>query len=506
MHPIPTSEQQNSATPPGSALSRRNFLKSGSLIAAGLAFGLPWFGGCTKSRAEAEAIWNELSESLQGTLLRPDYSGFRQMAAPWALQYDNVLPRGIAQCISKDDVKACILWARKHQIPVIARSGGHSYGGYSTTTGLMIDVSPMSKVEYDGSTQLLKVEGGARNKHVFAAGNQHQVAITHGRCFEVGVSGLTLGGGIGFDMRMNGYTCDKLLETEVVLANGEIITCNESENSDLFWACRGGGGGNFGIHTSFVFKTFATGHITVFNLTWDQNIENVLEASQVMIAGAPDTLGLKLSIHAVKQSGNPVITLTVMGSFAGEKETLTQILNPMIAVQAPQTMMMEAKPYWEGQEILSEKGDPEYAHERSRFIKGYLDPSAIQTIINNLGSWPGTSKGVTWKFFLLGGAIDNKLPEEMAMVHRGYTMLSSIDLEWTTEDSSDTIAVNEAWLDNFHQQMAPFTSDHCYQNFIDPHEQDYLHAYYGQNLDRLTIVKNKYDPDNMFTYGQAIPL
>src|SRR5690606_34308654 len=107
--------------------SRRNFVKSGSLVAMGLAIGLPWFGGCTKSRDEAEAIWNELSDSLQGTLLRPDYSGFREKAAPWALQYDNVLPRAIAQCISKEDVSTCILWARKHQIPVVARSGGHSY-------------------------------------------------------------------------------------------------------------------------------------------------------------------------------------------------------------------------------------------------------------------------------------------------------------------------------------------------------------------------------------------
>lgn len=493
-------------TPQASTISRRHFLKTGSLIAAGLAIGLPWFGSCTKSIEEADAIWNELANNLQGRLLRPDYSGFRKKASPWALQYDNVLPRAIAECVRTEDVQACILWARKYRIPIVARSGGHSYGGYSTTTGLMIDMSLMNQVTYNTGTRLLKAGGGARNRDVFAAGNLHQVAITHGRCFEVGVAGLTLGGGIGFDMRRNGYTCDKLVETEVVLANGEIITCNEHLNSDLFWAARGGGGGNFGIHTSFTFKTFPAGQITVFNIEWDQHIEQLLEASQAMIANAPDTLGMKLGVSVKEESGSRNMTLYILGSYEGGKDGLTQILSPMLSIHTPKSMMMEVKPYWDGQELISEEGDPEYAHERSRFVKGYLDKNAIQTIINNLQSWPGTSRAATWKFFLLGGAIDSKQPEETAMVHRGYTMLSSIDLEWTKNDDSTTIASNEQWLDRFHKQMESFTSSYCYQNFIDPQEQDYLHAYYGQNLAKLKQVKKKYDPQNIFTYGQAIPV
>ncbi len=503
MSSIQTTEQHKVDAEHTPAVSRRNFLKTSSILTAGLALGLPWFGGCRKSIDEAEAIWNELARALQGELLRPDYSGFRQKAAPWALQYNNVLPRGIALCERSEDVSVCLVWARKYGIPLVARSGGHSYGGYSTTPGLMVDVSLMNGVSYDARTRLLKTGGGARNKHVFAAGNRHNVSITHGRCFEVGVAGLTLGGGIGFDMRMNGYTCDRLVETEVVLASGEVITCNERVHADLFWACRGGGGGNFGIHTSFVFETFETGNITVFQFAWNRNIEGLLRVSQRVIASAPDTLGLKLSVTT---EGSGSLKLAIMGSFAGSQGQLMEILQPFINVEAPQSMTMAEKPYWQGQEDISEEGLPEYAHERSRFIKGYLDGNAIETILYYLRSWPGTSEAVTWKFFLLGGAIDRKRPDEMAMVHRGYTMLSSIDLEWSEADSSTTIALNERWLDRFHKDMMPFTSAHCYQNFIDPHEDDYLNAYYGSNLERLRAVKRKYDPDNVFTYGQAIPL
>lgn len=487
------------------SVSRRNFIRSGALLAAGLAIGLPWFGGCTKSRHELEAIWNELAGKLQGTLLRPNYSGFREKAAPWALQYNNVLPLGIASCVSAQDVQTCILWARKYGIPLVARSGGHSYGGYSTTTGLMIDVSPMNQVTYNSAQRLLTAGGGARNKNVFAAGKQHQVAITHGRCFEVGVAGLTLGGGIGFDMRSNGYTCDKLVETEVVLANGEIITCNEKNHPDLFWACRGGGGGNFGIHTSFTFKAFPVGQITVFNIEWEQNIEQLLLASQTIIANAPRELGMKLGVTATRTPNGNKLKLYILGSYEGSREELMKLLSPMISIPKPKYIALKETPYWDGQELISEEGEPEWMHERSRFVRGYLSLNAIDTIINNLKKWPGTSVAATWKFFLLGGAIDEKKPTDMAMVHRGYTMLSSIDLEWSPADSNSVVAENEHWLSSFHQQMAPHTSGHCYQNFIDPSQQDYLQAYYGQNLEKLREVKRKYDPGNVFTYAQGIP-
>ncbi|RYD51027.1 MAG: FAD-binding oxidoreductase [Sphingobacteriales bacterium] len=488
--------------------SRRSFLKQGGLLAAGLAVGLPWFGGCRKSATEADGIWNELANSLQGSLLRSDYSGFAQKAAPWALQYAAVLPQGIASCASVQDVQTCVRWAQKHSVPFVARSGGHSYGGYSTTTGLMIDLSPMNQIRLEPATGYLSAEGGARNQQVFDRGRELGYSVTHGRCFQVGVGGLTLGGGIGFDMRENGYTCDKLVETEVVLASGERITCNETQNSDLFWACRGAGGGNFGIHTSFTFQPFRISNITVFDIRWKGgDTAGLLRASQQMIANLPNELGMKLSVTRTKIGPNEPLSVAILGSYsAGNRTALEQLLRPMLAVQTPDLTDIRETNYWDGNTFLSEDGTPEYSHERSRFVSNYLTEAAIATIIDQMNAWPGTSRAATWKFFLLGGAIDAKRPDAMAMVHRGHKMLSSIELEWNPQDNGPTLTAAQQWLDRFYLQMVPFASAHCYQNFIDPSETDYLNAYYGSNLERLRQVKRKYDPQNVFRYPQSIPL
>lgn len=483
--------------------SRRRFLKAGAIVTAGLTF--QWLSGCSKSEQDLSYIWEELAYNLEGTLLKPNSPGFKQKATPWALQYANRVPQGIALCVSEADISNCILWAKKHKIPFVARSGGHSYAGYSTTSGLIIDVSSMTDIEPLGG-DLIRVSAGARNKNVFKEGKARGIAITHGRCFEVGVAGLVLGGGIGFDMRKNGYTCDKLVETRVVLADGSIITCNENENADLFWACRGAGGGNFGIHTSFTFKTFDVGNITMFNIKWKERIPEVFAAVQEMIKTAPDTFGLKLSISAVKQFDKSVLTLSLLGQLAGPENELKALLAPVLAVHEPTEKTIKYLPYWDAQEEISEEGAPEYAHERSRFVRGEISAAAFQTIISNLEAWPGTSKAATWKYFLLGGEIDKKAPTDMAFVHRGYTMLSSVELEWTKADSNSTVATNEVWLDDFHNQMEAHTSSYCYQNFIDPDQKDYLNAYYGQNLGKLREVKRKYDPENLFRYPQAIPL
>jgi len=494
------------ATHPG-ASSRRSFLKQGTIIAAGLAFGLPWFGGCRKSPSEIEGIWQELATNLKGTLLLPDtYRGFAQKAAPWALQYAGKLPQAIASCSSAADVRTCMLWARRHQVPVVTRSGGHSYGGFSTTTGLMIDVSPMNQVSYDAATGLLHAGGGARNLDVFHAGKQLGMAVPHGRCFGVGVAGLVLGGGIGFDMREHGYTCDKLVETEVVLANGDIIVCNETQHSELFWACRGAGGGNFGIHTSFTFQPYNVGNIVAFDMQWQGgDTAALLSASQQVIEHAPKELGLKLNV--LKETPGTPLFVSILGSLnGGSRAALETLLQPMLAVQSPVKSEIRETGYWEGNEFLSEEGLPEYAHERCRFINGYLSDEAIATILQQLNDWPGTSVKASWKFFLLGGVINDRQPDAMAMVHRGYTMLSSIDLEWSATDSAATVSRAQQWLDDFHRQMAAFASPHCYQNFIDRNEADYLNAYYGANLPRLREVKRMYDPENVFNYAQSIPL
>ncbi|MBL8263533.1 MAG: FAD-binding oxidoreductase [Xanthomonadaceae bacterium] len=484
-------------------VSRRAFLRAGAGVA--LAAGLPgWLSGCATSPGSGSLPWAELAASLQGKLLLPDSPDFRQVAAPWALQYASKLPQAIAMCASEADVRNSLLWSQAYDVPLVARSGGHSYAGYSTTRGLMINVSQMHAVDIDPSTGLARLGGGSRNRNVYAACRPFGRAVTHGRCKEVGVAGLVLGGGIGFNMRAHGLTCDGLKETRIVLADGRALTCSAHENSDLFWACRGAGGGNFGINTGFTFETFEVGEYTVFELAWAERLAEVFDALQTMALKAPDTLGMKLSI--VARAGTTGLTLSILGQLAGTRDQLDALLAPVYAVLRPSKQRIESMAYWDAQEFLSEEGYPEYSHERSRFVPESLSPAAIATILDELRAWPGTRVAATWKFFLMGGAIDRLSPADTAFVHRGNAMVSSIELEWTAQDSPAWVEVNQRWLSRFHDRMERYTSSFCYQNFIDPAQQDYLHAYYGANLGRLREVKRRYDPKNVFRYPQSIPV
>lgn len=504
MMQLSTSDNNRPAGQP-TVTSRRNFLRTSAALALGLP-SLQWLYSCANLQDHVTPIWRQLASRLQGTLLLPDAGTFAERAAPWALQYAMTLPQGIAQCSSEADVQTCIQWAQENKIPLVARSGGHSYGGYSTTTGLLIDVSAMTNFAFNPSTGLLTVGAGARNRHIFEGCKDLGRAITHGRCLEVGVAGLVLGGGIGFDMRSHGYTCDRLRETRIVLADGRTLTCNENENADLFWACRGAGGGNFGIHTSFTFETFPVGQITVFDIKWTERIAETFAAIQLMAQSAPNSLGLKVSIVAEKQLGATVLTLSILGQLAGSIADLVALLTPIFAVQQPTETTIRGEKYWDGQKIISDEGKPEYSHERSRFVKGQLSDDAVQFILSSLKAWPGTSRAATWKYFLLGGEIDAKSPTDMAFIHRGYSMLSSIELEWNPSDGNAVITQNEQWLAQFHDQMEHYTTPYCYQNFIDPSQREYLQAYYGKNLPQLQTVKRKYDPTNLFRYPQSIPI
>jgi FAD/FMN-containing dehydrogenase len=158
-------------------------------------------------------------------------------------------PAGVARCANASDVAQSILWAREYTVPFVARCGGHSYAGYSTTPGLMIDLGLLNRIDFDPATRVATIGGGTLNSTLYPTLQKLGVTITHGRCPTVGVGGFFLGGGIGFNMRAHGLACDQLVGTQLVTADGQVRTVDPT--SDLFWACRGGAGGNFGVNTSF---------------------------------------------------------------------------------------------------------------------------------------------------------------------------------------------------------------------------------------------------------------
>jgi len=487
-------------------LDRRQFLRGSAGLLAGLGLsGLPRSARSAPRRsgaASGRGIWAELAAALQGPLLLPGDPDFTRIAQPWNLRFAAILPAAIARCSSAADVGACLLWAQTNGVSVVARSGGHSYAGYSTTTGLMIDLSHMNQLSYDSGSGQVHLGGGARNSDVYAGLRRVGRAVTHGRCGAVGVAGLVLGGGIGFNMRREGLLCDQMVETEVVTVARQILRCGAEENADLFWACRGGGGGNFGINTSFTFQTFPVDTLTVYDITWTANLDALLPAALDILPATTDRLGCKLSVI----NNGAGISLDLLGQLTGSPGELRSILAPLYAIATPSKETVQSLPYWDGQDFLSEEGTPAYSHERSRYIFDPVPSQGSRTILDFLNRWPGTQASATWKIFLTGGAVSAIPADASAFVHRDARMISSIELDWTASDSVGTVERNEAWLAEFHEAMRPVTSDECYQNFIDEAQTDYLHAYFGANLNRLVRIKRMYDPLNVLTFPEGIPL
>ncbi len=480
-------------------LTRRNLLKSTlGLTALTLA-------GCGGSAVVAPPIapadpLQQLARSLNGTLLLPGDPGYARAALPWNLRFAEIMPTAIAKCVDANDVRTALLWAQDNGVPLVARSGGHSYAGYSCTTGLQIDLTEMNGSTLAGDR--ITFGGGARNRDAAKALTPLSRAIPHGRCPRVGLAGLTLGGGIGFDMRRVGLTIDKLLETQVVTVDGQILTCNELENPDLFWACRGGGGGNFGINTSFTFQTFPVDQETAYQILWQDQLETLLPLLLATLPATPRELGAKVSVI----NDGTALSIELLGQLRGTPAELDALFAPYYAVATPTTKRVEHLDYWAAQTFLEEADEQDYSHERSRCIFEPFDAQAASLVIFDfLKKWPGTGASANWKIFLAGEAVAEVAPDATAYVHRAAVMISSIELDWLATTPPDVIAVNQQWQDDFHAAMAPLTSGQSYQNFIDESQSDFLTAYYGSNLPRLVDVKRAYDPREVLRFPQGIP-
>jgi FAD/FMN-containing dehydrogenase len=454
----------------------------------------------------SERAWRELARRLSGPLLRPGDAGFKDIARPQNLRYAGVRPAGIARCRNSNDAAQAILWCREHDVSLATRAGGHSYAGFSTTHGLMIDVAPMNAAKFDPSAGTITIGGGARNGDLYKALRPTGMTITHGRCPTVGAAGFLLGGGIGFNMREGGVGCDQLIGTDIVTADGKLRTLTGDE--DLFWACCGGAGGNFGINTSFTLKTFPSAPVTVFKIMWSAKPEDVFATLMRALDAAPAALGSRISLSAPtpRQGGEKRdVTVNLLGQLKGTARELADILVPAYRVAGPASEQIFEKSYWDGQDFLAEPGPPEYYQERSTFVTAALDSKAVGTAFDWLRRWPGTSVGADLRFFQTGGKINARAADATAYVHRDNRWLMLVGLNWEAHDPPALLRQNHEWQDAFYAAMLPYSTGGAYQNFVDPSLKDWAHAYYGGNLAKLRRIKAEVDPANAFRFAQAIP-
>jgi FAD/FMN-containing dehydrogenase len=243
------------------------------------------------------ANWGPLARILEGEVALPGSPEYEGAWLPFNARFRDVEPEAVVSCANPQDVAETIGFARRLGVDLVVRSGGHSFAGHSTGRGVVIDMSPMRSVTVaDG---LATVGAGGKLGEVYAALQEHGLAIPAGTCPAVGVAGLTLGGGLGILGRKHGVTSDRLVEAEVVLADGRIVTCDDRREPDLFWALRGAGAG-FGAVTSLVFRAVpAPESVTNAHLSWPfTRASNAIEAWQAWAPDAPDELAASLKVTA----------------------------------------------------------------------------------------------------------------------------------------------------------------------------------------------------------------
>jgi FAD/FMN-containing dehydrogenase len=492
---------------------------------AATAGGTPRAVAPTATRSPSSADWAALGRDLSGPLVRPGEAAYTVSKRLFDPRFDSLHPAGIAYCRNPHDVTTCLAFVRKFGLPVAARCGGHSYAGWSSTSGLIVDVTRMSGVNVSGSTAT--VGAGTRLIDFYSGLAAHGRGVPGGSCPTVGIAGLTLGGGVGVVSRAYGLTSDNVQSLQIVTADGQVRTCSSSQNSDLFWACRGGGGGNFGVVTSFTFRTYPVGQIVLFFLSWPwSQAARVISAWQSWAPHAPDALWS--NVHLAAAPGGSVPAIQVGGTYLGSLSAASAQLEKLYAAAGshPSSPFMETTSWLHA--MLVEAGcasltvnqchlptqNPagklarasEYA--KSDFFTKPLSSHGIGTLLAGVESFqraagaPGASGGIA--FDALGGAVNRVAPGATAFVHRNALFQAQYTTTWPVGSAAAAVARQHAWQQSFWQSMRPYASGQAYQNYVDPALTNWRQAYYGANYTRLTQVKGTYDPDRVFSFPQAV--
>jgi FAD/FMN-containing dehydrogenase len=447
---------------------------------------------------------SSLRSLVGGRVRLPGEPGFAAASQPFNKRYAGVRPSAVLSVASVADVARGIGWAREHDVPVVARGGGHSYAGNSVTAGLVLDLRGLDEVRVDPATGRVTVGGGTRMGKLYAALQPHDLALPLGNSDDVAIGGLVLGGGVSAASRSFGLTCDALVETDIVLADGTAVTCSETENADLFWACRGGGGGNFGVNTSFTFQARHAPVGSTCLLLWRwAHAAAVLGVMQEVMREAPDAFAAR--IGASRAAGEDGV-VSVVGLHLGAAEELRELLAPALATAEPYRVDIADRTWSEAKDFLhhTTSGDPFAA--RTRCTPEPLSEDGVATMLAAIDAWPGSGNpdGAGVALFTWGGAINRVPAPATAFPHRDTLFLVSMDTSWGLHDAPEVVSDNLAWLTALHADMGAFATDAAYVNFTDPDLCGWRSAYHGPNAARLAEVKRRYDPNRVFRFPQGI--
>ncbi len=447
-----------------------------------------------------ETVIEDFSAGLRGDLLRPGADGYDDARTIYNAMIDK-RPALIARCAGVADVIHAVNFARTNDLLVSVRGGGHNVSGNAICDGgIMIDLSPMKSVHVDPNRCIARSESGVLWREFDHETQAFGLATTGGVVTTTGVAGLTLGGGIGWLMGNYGLACDNLLSVDVVTADGRLLTASASENQDLFWGLRGGGG-NFGIATSFEFQLHPVGRLLggMVIHPLDQAVK-LLGFYDEFTRTTPDELG-STAVFVTSPEGERVVAIAVC--YNGPVEEGERELKPLREFGTPLADVIGPMSYAQVQGMFDEGFPPGLQNYwKSNFLRG-LDDKAIEIIVDHVRNAPSPSSAVAIE--QLGGAVSRVGMDDTAFNHRGARYSLLIVGMWPDSSAKDE---NVNWVRGLRDALEPYSSGGVYVNYLgqeaDEGPERIKAAYGSEKYERLVALKNKYDPTNLFRLNQNI--
>jgi hypothetical protein len=446
-----------------------------------------------------------LQQAIRGHVFERGAPGFEAAAHVFDPRFDHVLPDAVARPVDGADVRDAIRFCTGKGIGVRARSGGHSYAGYSTAAhGVVLDLRNLDTITVDGHAGTATVGAGTQLIDLYSRLARSGVTVPGGSCPSVGIAGVTLGGGFGLAARHLGLTIDSLRAVKIVTADGTLRSVDAHSNPDLLWALKGGGGGNFGVVTEFTFATHSMpASSTFFKVAWPWSSANpAIEAWQSWAPHANDKITSILHV----ESAGPDIYAT--GQYLGPSSDVPALVGPLMTVPGASLPVNAQHGYMDIQMLLAGcQGHPlAWCHTSGTAPGGQMPREIFQAksdyVVTPLpaagrAAMIAGAEATGAGAFLCdayGGAIGRVGADQTAFVHRGPLFC----IQYYSGVAA-TGWVQQAWT-----KMRPFVSGKAYQNYIDPDLQGWEQAYYGGNLARLKSVRKQVDPHHYFNFRQAI--
>ncbi|HTU97231.1 MAG TPA: FAD-binding oxidoreductase [Solirubrobacteraceae bacterium] len=452
------------------------------------------------------SLVRRLRKAIRGQVLAPHDPGFATAAHVFNTRFDHVFPLTVARPVDGADVRDAIRFTVPQGVRVRARSGGHSYAGYSTLSdGIVLDLRRLNRVHFDKPSGRVTVGAGAQLIDLYAGLAPHGVAVPGGSCPSVGIAGVTLGGGFGLAGRHLGLTIDSLRAATIVTADGALRTVDQRSHPDLFWALRGGGGGNFGIVTQFVFQTHSVpANSTFFQVRWPwPSADEAIDAWQQWAPHTNDRITSILHLNA----GGPA-SINANGQYLGPAGDVPRLLAPLLSVPGATLSANHEAPFLAIQLLLANCDGKSVAacHTVNAAPGGTLRREAfnaksdyVATPLNAAGraamiaaaEAPGRGSLLCDAY---GGAVARIDPTATAFAHRHPLFCIQYY----------GVGAGAGWIDQAWTKLRPHVSGRAYQNYMDPALTDWQDAYYAQNLKRLESIRVQIDPHHYFNFPRAI--